>query len=142
MFPGYNTCELYASMKNASDIEPAFVFARENQEIINDTKILGILNDFPSKVKLLQGLVPVMNKFIDAVESLKRKSNQECSVVPKRKKKCPEKKQNFQEADCDPVLNLLRSNMVAWFDRQQNATVIAQQIGYKLLMTMTLYGSS
>ena len=93
---------------------------------------MGTFKDFPSKVKLLPGLVPVVNKFIDAAKSLKRKSNQESSVVPKRKKKCPEKKQNFQEPDCDPVLNLLRSNMVAWFDRQQNATVIAQQIGYKL----------
>ena len=69
-----------------------------------------------------------MNKFIDAEKSLKRKSNQESSVVPKRKKKCPEKKHKFQEPDWDPVLNLLRGNMVAWFDRQQNATVIAQQI--------------
>ena len=92
MFAGYNTCESYASIKNASDLEPAFVFVRENQEIINDTKILGIFKDFPSKVKLLPGLVPVMNKFIDAVKSLKRKSNQESSVIPKRKKKCPKKK--------------------------------------------------
>ena len=70
MFAGYNTCESYASMKNAG--EPAFIFVRENQEIINDTNILGIFKDFPSKVKLLPGLVPVMNKFIDAVKSLKR----------------------------------------------------------------------
>ena len=126
----------------AGDIEPEFVFVRENQETVNDTKILGIFKDFPSKVKRLPGLVPVINKFIEAMKSLKRKSNQESSVKPKRKKKCPEKKHHFQGPNCDPVFNLLRSNMVAWFDRQQNATVIAQQIGYKLLMTMTLYGSS
>ena len=81
-------------------------------------------------------------KLFDAVKSLKRKSNQVSSVAPKRKNKYPEKKQNFQEPDCNPVLNLLRSNMVAWFDRQQHSTVLAHRIGYNLPINTLNFSTS
>ena len=86
-FSGYETFESVMKLKKPGEIEKIIDFVKENIDVIDDkSKILGIFEKNPSKLKLLPGVEPILQKFISSVEMAKYPKKRHVPSLPSQKK--------------------------------------------------------
>lgn len=123
-FSGY---EAFLSIKDHNDLHPAFQFVKENKDLLSGGEDLGIFKKDPSKLMLLSGHKKIMDKFIEYVKCLKKRSlcepqSKETKCIKIMSARCDE---TLSGDKGELILNTLRKNMETWFSSLPNAKSLA-----------------